>query len=116
MTKKDILEKHYPNCVYIDGHDLGNIHEAMEEYHQTKVKENELLHSVSVSDWISVKDQLPQDLKGVLVYIENQDHIAQGCIEKGIWREVYSDDIIECGETDKGVTHWKKLPSTPHSR
>jgi hypothetical protein len=64
--------------------------------------------------WISVEDRLPDNYVGVLVYIENQDTIANAHREQnGDWVAFYDNTLITNEGKEKGVTHWQPLPEPP---
>jgi len=59
----------------------------------------------SLDKWISVEDELPKDIKSVLVYYQNRMITISAYLEKlGWWRiDGY------CSE----ITHWQPLPQPP---
>lgn len=68
-----------------------------------------------MSEWVSVKDRLPEYGEYVLVFTEGR--IAIGCLgEDGYGRNKWkSDGFDEWGdvETLRDVTHWMSLPDEP---
>lgn len=59
-----------------------------------------------MSEWISVKDRLPENNNPILVYMPE---------EKGWLRYGISIGIIDDGTDDKDeVTHWMPLPLPPN--
>ncbi len=65
-------------------------------------------------EWISVKDRLPEQLISCLVFIENQNFIAHGTLERDFtWTACYTGDEIKEWDNNKGVTHWMPLPEPP---
>lgn len=61
-----------------------------------------------MSEWISVKDQLPERFKPVLVCREKNGspYVEQGHKDVGEWWKVY-------GTRTKHITHWMPLPEPP---
>lgn len=57
------------------------------------------------SQWISVKDKLPQKFEPVIVCRE-EGKVEQGYKDVGDWWKVY-------GTRTKRVTHWMPLPEPP---
>ena len=82
MTKEETLlestERYKCNPIiendkWFMDNDLQIIYDAMEQYHQSKVKENELLHSVSVSDSEIIKEsEKLANTSGLLTYTDNE--------------------------------------------
>lgn len=68
---------------------------------QTTVDAAEVLRS----QWISVKDKLPEKFKPVIVCRED-GKVEQGYKDVGDWWKVY-------GTRTKRVTHWMPLPDPP---
>jgi hypothetical protein len=68
-----------------------------------KVADHLIDHGVTVQEWISVKDRLPEDFAHVLIcsVIGNQ-HVAQH-----LRGHFYSDGI------NIGTSHWMPLPDAP---
>ena len=72
-----------------------------------------------MSEWISVKDRLPEekdyvywradDLFYVLCYVKNTGRMYLAFKDGGYWKN--SD-----GNRLRGVTHWTQLPTPPESR
>ena len=68
-----------------------------------------LANGVTVQEWISVKDRLPEDNSDVLAYSRNGEEcrIYPANYAKGVW----FDCIFTTPATDT-TTHWMPLPST----
>ena len=68
-----------------------------------------IAHGVTVQEWISVKDRLPEDDSDVLAYSRNgeEGRIYPANYAKGVW----FDCIFTTPATDT-TTHWMPLPST----
>ena len=68
-----------------------------------------LANGVTVQEWISVKDRLPEDNSDVLAYSRNgeEGRIYPANYAKGVW----FDCIFTTPATDT-TTHWMPLPST----
>ena len=66
-----------------------------------------IANGVTVQEWISVKDRLPEESGGYLAYCWEYDGICVLYYEvlktKGKWRTKWKDDI----------THWMPLPQPP---
>ncbi len=68
-----------------------------------------IAHGVTVQEWISVDDRLPENIaNGVLVVCERSNGVFYAHYEKPFWINL---------ETDKPfistVTHWMPLPPAP---
>ena len=68
-----------------------------------------IAHGVTVQEWISVKDRLPENIANrVLVVCERSNGVFYAHYEKPFWINL---------ETDKPfistVTHWMPLPELP---
>ena len=68
-----------------------------------------IAHGVTVQEWISVDDRLPEDDSDVLAYSRNGEEcrIYPANYAKGVW----FDCIFTTPATDT-TTHWMPLPST----
>jgi hypothetical protein len=68
-----------------------------------------------MSEWISVKDQLPESDKYVLLFVPNEDpKIISGCLRT--YREDYIhyvSSLYEAHFRPHNITHWQPLPSPP---
>ena len=70
-----------------------------------------LIHSgVTVQEWISVDDRLPEDDSDVLAYssIGEESRIYPACYSNGVW----FDCVFNAPVTDT-TTHWMKMPQPP---
>lgn len=79
-----------------------------EDFHLNMFVTNLLAHGVTVQEWISVDDRLPESIANrVLVVCERSNGVFYAHYEKPFWINL---------ETDKPfistVTHWMPLPST----
>ena len=65
---------------------------------------------VTVQEWISVKDRLPEDDSDVLAYssIDEESRIYPACYSNGVW----FDCVFNAPATDT-TTHWMPLPQPP---
>ena len=73
-----------------------------------EIAENLIAHGVTVQEWISVKDRLPEPFVSVLVQMPGEEPfptVREGFISNdGIWQSAMFRR--EPGE----VTHWKPMP------
>ena len=69
-----------------------------------------IAHGVTVQEWISVDDRLPEDDSDVLAYSRNgeEGRIYPANYAKGVW----FDCIFTTPATDT-TTHWMPLPLPP---
>ena len=67
-------------------------------------------HGVTVQEWISVYDELPEDNSDVLAYsrIGEESRIYPACYSNGVW----FDCVFNAPVTDT-TTHWMPLPDPP---
>lgn len=70
-----------------------------EDFHLNMFVTNLLSHGVTVQEWVSVKDRLPDVGNIVLIYSETD----------GVCLDSYSDDTFDYFD----VTHWMPLPQPP---
>lgn len=73
--------------------------------------DNKDMDAPANSVWISVKDQLPERFKPVLICREKngKPYVEQGYKDVCEWWKVY-------GTRTKQVTHWMQLPEPPEER
>ena len=64
-----------------------------------------IANGVTVQEWISVKDRLPESWKDVLAFYEDKTISIDAMSDGGKW---YSDYV----RTNK-ITHWMPLPKPP---
>ena len=81
-----------------------------EDFHLNMFVMNLLAHGVTVQEWISVKDRLPEDDSDVLAYssIGEESRIYPACYSNGVW----FDCVFNAPATDT-TTHWMKMPQPP---
>ena len=75
-----------------------------------EIAENLIANSVTVQEWISVDDVLPEDDSDVLAYssIGEESRIYPACYSHGVW----FDCVFNAPATDT-TTHWMKMPQPP---
>ena len=75
-----------------------------------EIADNLLDSGVTVQEWISVKDRLPEDDSDVLAYssIGEESRIYPACYSNGVW----FDCVFNAPATDT-TTHWMSLPPLP---
>ena len=69
-----------------------------------------LANGVTVQEWISVKDRLPEPWKQVLIY--SRYDFCEVALYIGIpgkWRVTWNHDMLDADS----VTHWMPLPEPP---
>ena len=69
-----------------------------------------LANGVTVQEWISVKDRLPEPWKQVLIY--SRYDFCEVALYIGIpgkWRVTWNHDMLDADS----VTHWMPLPQPP---
>ena len=83
-------------------HELADPIEAVADYL--------LDNGVTVQEWISVTERLPEDDSDVLAYssIGEESRIYPACYSNGVW----FDCVFNAPATDT-TTHWMPLPDPP---
>ena len=83
--------------------------ECYEEYKKDKFGKVEKT-GVTVQEWISVDDRLPEDDSDVLAYsrIGEESRIYPACYSNGVW----FDCVFNAPATDT-TTHWMPMPNPP---
>lgn len=71
-----------------------------------------------MSEWISVKDRLPENNKVVLVYVHDTTicgthRFMTGSCDKGFWFLGVHLDCLSFPHNEYNVTHWMPLPDPP---
>ena len=69
-----------------------------------------LANGVTVQEWISVDDRLPEPWKQVLIYSRND--FCESALNIGVpgkWRVTWNHEMLEADS----VTHWIPLPQPP---
>ena len=67
-------------------------------------------HGVTVQEWISVKDRLPEDDSDVLAYLRigEESRICPANYAKGMWFDwIFNTPVTE------SITHWMPIPQPP---
>ena len=75
-----------------------------------EIADNLLDSGVTVQEWISVDDRLPEDDGDVLAYssIGEESRIYPACYSNGVW----FDCVFNAPATDT-TTHWMPIPKPP---
>ena len=90
-------------------HDCGKCY--ANDCHISEIADHLIANGVTVQEWISVTERLPEPFVSVLVYMPGEEPfptVHEGFISKdGIWQS----EMLrrEPGE----VTHWKPMPQPP---
>ena len=81
-----------------------------EDFHLNMLVTNLLAHGVTVQEWISVDDRLPEEDRDVLAYsmIGEESRIYPACYSNGVW----FDCVFNAPATDT-TTHWMPIPQPP---
>ena len=99
---------------------LGNIYlpimagpDVIGEYHiphklKEEIADHLIANGVTVQEWISVKDGLPENGKESALIALRWGEVDIGWCEDGRWRSEFVNEY-EDGE----VTHWMPLPNPP---
>ena len=69
-----------------------------------------LANGVTVQEWISVKDRLPEPWKQVLIY--SRHDFCESAVYIGIpgkWRVTWNHEMLDADS----VTHWMPIPQLP---
>lgn len=73
-----------------------------------RIADHLIMNGVTVQEWISVKDRLPENVKEGLLIALRWGAVDIGWCEDGRWGSQFVDEY-EDGE----VTHWMPLPRPP---
>lgn len=73
-----------------------------------RIADHLIMNGVTVQEWISVKDRLPENVKEGLLIALRWGAVDIGWCEDGRWGSEFIDEY-EDGE----VTHWMPLPKPP---
>ena len=100
-VREKLVELFYDNNVICDQKIEGLVDDALDI----------IAHGVTVQEWISVDDRLPEPFVSVLVHMPGEEPcptVHEGFISNdGIWQSAMFRR--EPGE----VTHWKPMPQPP---
>ena len=69
-----------------------------------------IAHGVTVQEWISVDDMLPEDDSDVLAYLRigEESRICPANYAKGMWFDwIFNTPVTE------SITHWMPIPQPP---
>ena len=69
-----------------------------------------IAHGVTVQEWISVEDRLPEAWKQVLIY--SQHDFCESAVYIGVpgkWRVTWNHEMLDADS----VTHWMPFPRPP---
>ena len=88
------------------------IAETIELYPSERVElaDGLIAHGVTVQEWISVDDRLPEDDSDTLAYLQigEEGRIYPANYAKGVWFDcIFNTPVTE------STTHWMPLPQPP---
>ena len=69
-----------------------------------------IAHGVTVQEWVSVDDELPEDDSDVLAYLRigEESRICPANYAKGMWFDwIFNTPVTE------SITHWMPIPHPP---
>lgn len=86
------------------------LYESGEQLNNDDIASFLIANGVTVQEWVSVDDRLPQDDSDVLAYLSigEESRICPANYAKGVW----FDCIFDMPVTES-VTHWMPLPKLP---
>ena len=89
-------------------HDCGKCY--ANDCHISEIADHLIANCITVQEWISVDDMLPEDDSDVLAYsrIGEESRIYPACYSNGVW----FDCVFNAPATDT-TTHWMPLPKPP---
>ena len=99
-VREKLVELFYENNVRCDQKIEGLADDVM----------NIIANGVTVQEWISVKDKLPEDDSDVIAYLRNgeEGRIFPANYAKGVWFDcIFNKRVTET------TTHWMPLPEPP---
>ena len=75
-----------------------------------EIADHLISNGVTVQEWISVTERLPEDDRDVLAYssIGEESRIYPACYSNGVW----FDCVFNAPATDT-TTHWMPIPQPP---
>ena len=75
-----------------------------------RIADHLIMNGVTVQEWVSVDDRLPEDDSDVLAYssIGEESRIYPACYSNGVW----FDCVFNAPATDT-TTHWMPMPNPP---
>ena len=84
-----------------------------EWYGNGDIAEKLISNGVTVQEWISVEDRLPEDESDVLAYLSigEEGRIYPANYAKGVWF-----DCIFNAPVTESTTHWMPLPEPPKGK
>lgn len=91
--------QHNDNRGFVKGYDIGIINEALEQ------QQAEIEKLKKAQEWISVKDELPDDDGGFLTMVKDDDDLYI--------HYFICEEEIKYWTTSQDVTHWQPLPEPP---
>ena len=75
-----------------------------------EIADHLIAHGVTIQEWISVDDELPEDDSDVLAYLRigEESRICQANYAKGMWFDwIFNTPVTE------SITHWMPIPQPP---
>ena len=107
MTRMDVREK---LIEIVKKAAYSSLPSNTEDFHLNMFVTNLLAHGVTVQEWISVKDRLPEKGEEVLVFDTRENWTGFAWLRPDeTWTSLGFDFPFDLGE----VTHWMPLPQSP---
>ena len=107
-VREKLVEQAISHFWYGVSHDIFS--EPVKTYAKLAIEALEKENGVTVQEWISVKDRLPEAWKQVLIY--SQYDFCEAAVYIGVpgkWRVTWNHDMLDADS----VTHWMPLPRPP---
>ena len=107
-VREKLVEQAISHFWYGVSHDIFS--EPVKTYAKLAIEALEKENGVTVQEWISVKDRLPEPWKQVLIY--SRYDFCEVALYIGIpgkWRVTWNHEMLDADS----VTHWMPLPEKP---
>ena len=107
-VREKLVEQAISHFWYGVSHDIFS--EPVTTYAKLAIEALKKENGVTVQEWISVKDRLPEPWKQVLIYSRND--FCESAVYIGVpgkWRVTWNHEMLEADS----VTHWMPLPHLP---
>ena len=111
MEKEKLIELHRVLC--------RSLHAEYDEAQRApvldllKTAENLIANGVTVQEWISVKDRLPEDFEFIIVANWDENHTPRVVKRKALMAREYWGIVTGFYAHGQQVTHWMPVPQPP---